>query len=47
MAPKWYVRSSATCWRASSASVVIDFPTERLAKEYVDFKNQQAGHSTT
>lgn len=41
MGRKWYMRSSATCWVVTNGSVVITFPSEKLAKEYVDFKNGQ------
>ncbi len=41
MRANWYASSHATCWMASTStgSRNIDFPTEKLAKEYVDFKN--------
>ena len=35
----WSCRSSATCWVVTNGRVTIDFPTEKLAREYVEFKN--------
>lgn len=48
MRAKWYAHSSATCWLASNVTGCrcISFPTEKLAREYVDFKNQQEHGAT-
>ena len=43
----WSYRSSATCWVVNGPRrIEIDFPTEKLAKEYVGFKNNQVTSNT-